>query len=115
MLRLCAFFPASASGAAEVADALGDAFVDPPQPDLGKPYADSSPLGAIIFVLSAGSDPFLALQKFAQDRQKESARERFARALARDTLQSILHGTLSARQPGRLSPYTRKPTDYTLK
>ena len=57
----------------KVADQLGAAFVDPPQPDLGKPYADSSSLAPIIFVLSPGSDPFLALQKFAQDRQKESA------------------------------------------
>jgi dynein heavy chain len=54
-----------------VSEKLGESFVNPPAFELSKPYGDSTHMVPIIFVLSAGSDPFASLQKFAQDKQKE--------------------------------------------
>ena len=48
-----------------VANALGRRFVEPPVLDLGETYADSTPLGPLIFVLSPGVDPTSSLQQLA--------------------------------------------------
>jgi len=51
-----------------VARKLGKSFVEPPPFDLEKSFNDSSPLTPLIFILSHGADPTMALLKFAQDK-----------------------------------------------
>jgi len=51
-----------------VARKLGKSFVEPPPFDLEKSFVDSSALTPIIFILSHGADPTMALLKFAQDK-----------------------------------------------
>lgn len=50
---------------------LGERFISPPPFDLAKIYADSSSTTPLIFVLSPGSDPFIALSSFAQQKNKK--------------------------------------------
>ncbi|KAK3267509.1 hypothetical protein CYMTET_23939 [Cymbomonas tetramitiformis] len=55
-----------------VTEILGLQFVQPPLFNLGKCYADSSPVTPLIFVLSPGSDPSAALIQFAEDKEMAS-------------------------------------------
>merc|ERR1719191_1176235 len=54
-----------------VAGELGEKFVTPPTFDLAGSYADTSNTAPLVFILSPGSDPFAALNKYAAEKQKE--------------------------------------------
>ncbi|CEM36965.1 unnamed protein product, partial [Vitrella brassicaformis CCMP3155] len=56
-----------------VGDNMSEEFVTPPPFDLPGSYADSSNTSPLIFILSPGSDPFAAVAKFAESREKEVA------------------------------------------
>jgi len=50
-----------------ITEKVGRAFIDPPTFNLGACYSDSSNIQPLIFVLSAGSDPFVDFIKFAEE------------------------------------------------
>ena len=51
-----------------VTDKLGHKFVEPPPFDLAKSYNDSNCQSPLIFILSPGADPTMALLKYAEDK-----------------------------------------------
>ncbi|KAK7490596.1 hypothetical protein BaRGS_00018199, partial [Batillaria attramentaria] len=52
-----------------VMEKLGKTFVEPPPFDLAKSYNDSNPITPLLFILSPGADPTMALLKFAEDKK----------------------------------------------
>lgn len=54
-----------------VIEKLGESFIKPPPFDLALTYKDSTNTTPLIFVLSPGSDPKSALDKYAEIRKKE--------------------------------------------
>jgi len=50
-----------------VREKLGQSFIEPPPTDLPTLYSDMSSVTPLVFVLSTGSDPMGAFQRFAKE------------------------------------------------
>ncbi|KAL0279081.1 UNVERIFIED_CONTAM: hypothetical protein PYX00_000712 [Menopon gallinae] len=54
-----------------ISEYMGVEYIEPPVFNLAETYADSSCTTPLVFILSAGSDPMLALLKFAESKGKK--------------------------------------------
>lgn len=50
---------------------MGQSYIEPPTFNLAETYGDSSCTTPLVFILSAGSDPMMALLKFAESKGKK--------------------------------------------
>lgn len=70
---------------------LGKTFVENPPVDLATLYADMSPSTPLVFILSTGSDPMGAFQRFAKERGYLDRQETYHTRNRPNSLRHMIH------------------------
>ena len=91
---------------------LGQRFIEPQSADLGLVFKDSSPVTPLIFVLSVGTDPAVALYKFADEMKFSKKLTAISLGQGQASHSSHLETTLS--QHSYFPRITKRPDQWRI-